>query len=83
MLTGRYKIDPCHGPTVMSSCDPPKARISSAATGSHPLADERIGPNLRRAFPLPEKDAGSNERFQRLLDALALCGVGGTPEDRA
>lgn len=37
-----------------------------------PSFDERIGPNLRRAFPLP---AGENDaKFQRLLEALARSG---------
>lgn len=33
--------------------------------------DDLIRPGLRQAFPLPEDGYGSDERFRRLLDALA------------
>ena len=34
-------------------------------------ADDLIRPALRKAFPLPPKEQASDDRFQRLLDALA------------
>jgi hypothetical protein len=46
---------------------------SSLASAS---VDEAVRPNLRRAFPLPEHQAG-DPRFRHLLEALLTQGASG------
>ena len=41
------------------------------AAEDHSTMDELIGPGLKRAFPLPDRDHADDERFRLLLEALA------------
>ena len=57
--------------------------VTTASAEDPPSTGDRIGANLRRAFPLPANGHGSDERFQELLDALARRGGGNIPKARS
>jgi hypothetical protein len=54
----------------------PHSYISGARALTGTSVHELIRPNLRLSFPLRSKDDPNEDRFRRLLDALAQCRSG-------
>lgn len=65
----------------MTRHDPLRPDPWSDDAKATPSTDVLIGPNLRRAFPLPAEDEAHGDRFRLLLEALAHRH--GPPSDEA